>query len=624
MLQDIRDNSQSTIAKIIVFAVIISLSIFGIEAIVGGFGGEPSVATVNGNDITEREFQRAVQIRRQQILREMERPDPTLLDEGAINSRVLDNLIDQALVYQDAKDRGLDMTDAEIDRLITSMPAFQVDGQFNQQRFMSLVRNQGMGIQEFRQALRRDYITRQIQLAIATGAFVNPETARELLALQRQSRSIATLSLDESLVADQVTVTDDEIESFYAENDERFMRPESVDVAWIELDRNAMKNEVEVAEEDLRALYQQRVETMEAREERRAAHILLIPESGGEVAAERIAEVEAALEEGQEFAEVAQRLSDDPGSANSGGDLGFATRDSFEEAFSEALFSVKSEGEVVGPVKTSYGVHFIKLLDVRTQEKPKFEELRDNLRDELATEKANGLYIERSDRLADIAFSAFDLEEPAAELGLEIQRTEDVTRGDNPTPFDHNGLVRQLFAKDVLEDGNNTELVEVADGRAVVARVTEHHPEQKLSLAEVEGEIRQTLRDRAIGKALDERAAEWIAALEQGEEPSAIATKAGAEWTESRTVQRDSDEVPPQVLDTVFRLPHPEGGAVYSSADVPSGVTVIQLNSVEAPTIEEGDQAIAAVRRFVEQQQGGQAAQLYLQALRQNAEIERQ
>lgn len=621
MLQDIRDNSQSTIAKIIVVAVIVSLSLFGVDAIVGGFGGEPSVATVNDTEITEREFQRSVQMRRQQVLQEMDRPDPSLLNEGQINREVLNSLIDRSLLYQDAEKRGLDLTDAEVDQLITSMPAFQVDGQFSQERFMSVVRNQGMGIQEFRNALRRDYMIRQVELVISAGAFVNRSTAKELLALQQQRRDIATLTLDESLVAEQVSVSDEEVASYYANNSAEFMRPETVDVAWIELDRDAMKDEVEVPEEEIRTLYQQRIETIAAQQERKAAHILLMPESGNDVAAERVAEVEAALEE-EDFASVAERLSDDPGSAASGGDLGFATQESFEQAFSEALFGIQSAGEVVGPIKTSFGVHFIKLLETRTQDKPDYQALRDNLRDELATTRASELYNQRSDRLADISFSAFDLKEPAAEVDAEIKTMEGITREDNPAPFDHAGLIRQLFAEDVLEDGNNTELVEVADGRSIVARVREHHPQQKLPLEEVAADISERLRNEKINAALNQQAAQWLAELEQGAEPEAIAEKAGGQWVSHEKVGRQSVDVPAPVLEVAYRLPRPEGGATFGRAEIESGVALIQLNNVETPEIDDAEEALDSVENFLARQQGAQATQLYLESLRNEAEIE--
>lgn len=623
MLQDIRDNSQGIIAKIIVIAVVVSLSIFGIDAIVGGFSGEPSVATVNGTDITEREFERGVQIRRQELLQEMDRPDPALLNEGKINREVLDNLVDRTLLYQDAQERGLDLSDAEIDQLITSVPQFQVDGQFNQERFIGFVRNQGMGVQEFRQALRRNYLIGQVQNVLTAGAFTSPDAAQNLLALQQQSRSFATLPLDPSLVAEQVSVSDDEVESFYTKNSSQFMRPETVDVAWIELNRSEMKDVVNIPEEKVRELYQQRIKLISAQEERKAAHILLIPESGDEVADERIAEVEAALQD-EDFAAIAERLSDDPGSAREGGDLGYATRESYDQAFAEALFSMESEGNVVGPVESSYGVHFIKLLDVRTKDKPSYEELQASLRDELARARANELYNERRERLADIAFSAFDLKEPAAEVNAEIKRTEGITQKTAPEPFDHPGLIRQIFSEDVLQEGNNTELVEVSDGQAVVARVIDHTPQQKLPLAEVKDEIRQTLRTRKIQEALNEKAREWIVALKEGAEPETVAAEAGAEWGEYSDVQRGSEVVPASVLAEAFRLPHPEGGSSYGRANTESGVTLIRLNSVNTPSVDQSEPVLAAVDTFLERQQGNQASRLYLEALREQAEIEEQ
>ena len=146
MLQDIRENSQGTIAKIIIGLLIVSLSIWGMDAIIGGFSGEPEVATVNGEAITEREFLRVVQLESQRRLSRMERPDQSLLDEDQIRSDVLQSLIQQKVLTQDAQEQGLALSDADIDALITQMPQFQVDGVFNSDRFVAAVRNMGMEI----------------------------------------------------------------------------------------------------------------------------------------------------------------------------------------------------------------------------------------------------------------------------------------------------------------------------------------------------------------------------------------------------------------------------------------------------------------------------------------------
>ena len=218
MLQDIRANAQGTIAKIIVGLLIISLSIWGMDAIIGGFSGEPSVASVNGNDITEREFLRTVQMESQQRLQQMDNPDPSLLDDDQIRQDVLEGLIVESVLSQDAQNQGLELTEQDIDALITRMPQFQVDGQFNRDRFVSAVRNAGMGVTEFREMMRKSYVVNQIRNAIAQSALIAPQNAEQLLAIQDQTRDFRVLTLSSEAVAGDVDVTDADIESYYQEN----------------------------------------------------------------------------------------------------------------------------------------------------------------------------------------------------------------------------------------------------------------------------------------------------------------------------------------------------------------------------------------------------------------------
>lgn len=426
MLQDIRDNAQSTIAKVIVGLLIISLSIWGgMDAIIGGFTGEPEVATVNGQDITEREFLRTVQMESQQRLMQMENPDQSLLDEDQIRRDVLDALIREAVLTQDAQSQGgLELTDADIDSLITQMPPqFQVDGQFNRDRFVATVRNVGMGVAEFRESMRKNYVVNQIRAAIAQTGVVAPENAAHLLAIQNQTRDFRVLTLDGSSVQDQVDVTEADVQAFYDENRDQFRQPEQVDAAYITLSQGALAESIEVAEDELRSYYEERAEEY-AREERRAAHILV--EAGDEGQA-TLATIQQRLEDGESFAVLAEEYSVDTVSAQEGGDLGFAGRGVYDEAFEDALFGLE-EGEVSGPVETSFGLHLIKLEEVRRSDVPAFDELREDLRLELARTKASERFAEVRSQLADAAYAADDLASPAEELGLEIRVVEGVSR----------------------------------------------------------------------------------------------------------------------------------------------------------------------------------------------------
>ena len=613
MLQDIRANAQGTIAKIIVGLLIISLSIWGMDAIIGGFSGEPSVASVNGNDITEREFLRTVQMESQQRLQQMDNPDPSLLDDDQIRQDVLEGLIIEAVLAQDAQNQGLELTEQDIDALITQMPQFQVDGQFNRDRFVSAVRNAGIGVAEFREMMRKSYVVNQIRTAIAQSALVAPQNAEQLLAIQDQTRDFRILTVSADSVADDVEVTEADIESYYQEHRDEFRLPEQIDAAYITLSQEALAKAVDVSEAEVREYYNQQAEEY-AREERRASHILI---EAGDQADETITTIQQRLEEGDSFAELAEEYSTDTVSAREGGDLGFAGRGVFDETFENALFELE-QGEVSGPVETAFGVHLIKLEEIRRTDPPSFDDLKEELRRELARSKAKDRFAEARSQLADAAYAADDLQGPAEELGLQVQTVDGVTRDGGPEPFDHAGLVRQLYSDDVLEGGYNTELVDVADNVSVVARVREYQEPKQQELAEVREEIRDIVRARKVREALSERAQVLADRVEAGEQPMED------QWQRFEDQGRSGIQLDTSVVQKVFSMKRPEQGeSVVDTAVTDSQATVIALEAVNQPEVERDDQQYRQLRDFLAQMEGQREYQAYQQYLRDNAEIER-
>ncbi len=615
MLQDIRDNAQGTIAKIIIGVLIVSLSIWGMDAIIGGFTGEPEVATVNGEEVTQREYERMVQIEGQRRLSQMERPDPSLLDEDQIRTNVLESMIQEEVMVQDARAQGLELSDQGVDQLIVSMPRFQVDGEFSQERFTAAVRNLGMGVAEYREALRRQYVYQQIANSIMLGAVVPAEAARQVLAIQGQSRGLHTRTLTADTVAGQVEVTGEEVQAWYEGHQDQFRTLESVDVEYLVLSLDDVAERVEVPEEDIQALYEQKISDMEAAEERRSAHILI---EDGDNAEERIATVKERLKEGADFAELAREYSDDSLSAEAGGDLGYLSRGNLGEAYDEALFALE-EGEVSGPVETDYGTHFIKLLDVRTSEPTSLDEMRDELRRELANDRAGEEYARLRSELADLAYSEEGLEYPAEQLGLEVQTRTGITREGGEPPFDHQGLVRQLFSGDVLEDGFNTELIDVANNRTVVARVSEHHPENQKPLEQVADPIRQRLVHQETLAALRERADALIEQLEAGE-----VVPEGDEWTTYQDVTRTQAAVAEPVRSTVFSLPRPqEEDFSYGTTAVEDDLVVIALSDVTDGEVDQDSDQFRNMRQLLARMNGQQEYQAYSETLRERAEVVR-
>ncbi|SFM76543.1 SurA N-terminal domain-containing protein [Marinobacter pelagius] len=616
MLQDIRENAQGTIAKIIIGLLIVSLSIWGMDAIIGGFSGEPEVATVNGEDITEREFLRLVQLESQRRLSQMETPDPSLLNEDQIRKDVLESLIQESVLTQDAANQGLALSDADIDALITQMPQFQVDGTFNRDRFVATVRNMGMGVGEFREAMRKQYVVNQIRAGIVQSGMSSQENAAQLLQIQNQTRDFRVLTIPASDVADRVEITDAEIEAFYDENAGSFQQPEQIDAAYISLSLGSLADSTEVTDEELQTYYEERADDL-AREERRASHILI--EDGAE-ASETMATIQERLAGGESFAALAEEYSIDTVSAQEGGDLGYAGRGVYDEAFEEALFAL-GEGEISEPVKTSFGVHLIRLEDVRRSEVPPLAELEEQLRSELARNKAEERFAEVRSQLADSAYAADDLAGPAEELGLEVREISGVTRDGGPAPFDHAGLVRQLFSDDVLNGGYNTELIDVGDNLSVVARVREHREAQQLPLADVRDQIRDRLVAQETREALAERADGIIASLQQGESLEDI--EAG-QWQSYEAQGRNAGGIAPAVMQTAFSLPRPdEGAASYGSTVSADQAVVVALEAVNAGEADRDGQEFEQLRQFLASLEGQREYTAYQQYLRDQAEVER-
>lgn len=616
MLQDIRDNAQGTIAKVIIGLLIISLSIWGMDAIVGGFSGEPEVATVNGDSITEREFLRTVQLETQQRLMQMDSPDPSMLDEDQIRRDVLESLIQERVLTLDAQAQGLELSDADIDALITQMPQFQVDGQFNRDRFVATVRNVGMGVGEFRENMRKNYVVNQIRASIAQTGIVASENAAQLLRIQNQTRDFRVLTVNADSLSEQITVTEEEIQSFYDDNADQFREPEQVNAAYITLSLGALADAIEISEEDLRAFYDEQAEEY-AREERRAAHILI--EDGSDAEA-TIASIQERLEAGESFADLAEEFSADTVSARDGGDLGYAGRGVYDEAFENALFALE-EGEVSGPVETSFGIHLIRLEGVRRSDVPSFESLRDELRDELARSRASERFAEVRAQLADAAYAADDLAGPAAELGLDVREVDGVTRDGGAAPFDHAGLVRQLFSDDVLQGGFNTELIDVGDNVSVVARVREYFEPRQRELADVRDDIAAMLEARKTRQALEARVDELMAALEAGEDLESL--NAG-DWQRFENQGRDGANLSRFVVQRAFAMPRPdEGNPSMAKAVGQREAAIILVDAVNEGAVDTDGAEYQQLRQFLTQLEGQREYMAYQQYLRNTAEVDR-
>ncbi|MGI9283173.1 MAG: SurA N-terminal domain-containing protein [Endozoicomonas sp.] len=586
MLQSMRDKAKSWVTFIVVGIIAFMMAITGLETLAPN-PNNPNVATVNGEDITRAQLTQSLEQQRRMLIQQMgDQFDPSLIDENLLKESVLQSLVDRTLLLQEAKNGGMGMGQKELDAMIISMPEFQQDGKFNQDRFMMMVRSFGMSPAQFRVLLSDETVLQQIQAGIAGTEFVTPSEIKRLTALENQKRDIAWLALDVAKVRESIVPTEDQITAYYESHGDQYMTPEQVEISFIEMDKASLLEGLVVEEQDIKDEYQRRLQDIEENAGDTQTVSTILIQTGGQRSLEEArkiaAEVESKLKAGEDFAKLAENYSDDPVTAVKGGDMGQVQPGIFGDTFDETVASLEP-GQVSAPVETDFGMQIIKVTAREKPTIPGFGELKDEIAAELKSQEAETVYLDKTRQLADISFESSDLAQPAEQLGLTIQSTGPFTRQGATTDITSNSKVTAAaFNDDVLELGANSELIELSPEKAMVLRVKKHLKPELRPLAEVKDSIVQVIKMEEARDQLVSKAGALQAKLKAGEAADKVAESEGLQWTESKAIARRQQGVPPQLLTESFKMPHPEAEqSTYASTELGNGdIAVIALNKV--------------------------------------------
>lgn len=621
MLQSIRDNSKGAIAKVIVGLIIVTFALFGVESLVGLANSERAPAEVNGEEISNQDLQRGIELQRRQLLAQMgENGNPADIDENQLRRMVLQALIDQEVLLQSAESQGLYLSEQMIDQIIVRTPDFQIDGRFDRNQFEAVLRAAGFTPLMYRELLRKEQLIAQERNAFQLSAFATEQQVDRLLKLDRQTRDVAwaPLSLEQFLL--QAEVSEAELEARYQAQQERFMTEPQVVLSYVELQQSDFVNPDRVSPADIELAYQQELLRFEAAEERAAAHILF-----EEDALEQAESVRQRIIEGElDFAQAAREFSQDPGSADQGGELGYNARGVFTGPFEDTLFAMQP-GELSEPVRTEFGYHLIQLTDTRSSEPPALEEVESELRRELAQASAEAEYVEALERLADLSFSSADLDVPAEELGLEIRQTEPFSQRGAATGLASNPRVlRAAFSEELNREGLNSDPIELDRRTTVVVRVKEQIPARQRALDEVRDELETELRLEQAEAALQARLQQLLAALESGEAFADIAPELS--WTEVAAVEREQAGMPAAVNRKAFELPRPQQGAAsFAAVRLQGGdQALVRVTAVQEPDLSDIEPEMKRqMAAFLATRNGQLDYQLHVEALSEAAEVKR-
>ncbi len=619
MIQNLRERLSGAVAVGLIILIAIPLAFFGIESI---FMSQRVVdlGDVNGEVITQMDFERAIAVRNNQMMSQMgENYSPDMVDSELVRQAALNDLVVARLYLSEAREQDMSVSDAQISATLLSTSAFLLDGEFSETLFRNYLANMGYTSSEFMESYRNDLTSRQLTSGLLSSGFSTDMQVQNIIAVSQQQRSYEYLRIPVEAVIDQVVVSDEQIQAFYDDNRDMFEQPEMVSVNYVRLTRDQFLDQVEASEEEI----QERFDILQAQQpaQYEVAHILVEDTEGS---AEKLNQIQSRLEAGEDFAAVAEELSDDIGSSANAGYLGFTDGNTFPAEF-EAAVSELAVDEVSAPVQTDAGFHVIKLLSVE-ESSLDFEDEYAAIELQVKQEQAESLYVEALEQLREASFSTADLDELLAEMALidvelDVETTEPFQQ-DFGTGIAANAQVRAVaFGPIVREDNLNSEVVELSDTNAVVVHLDNYYPAGVAPLEQVREEITENLRIEQANRLLADRAEAMAEELEAG---ASIAELAEREELQSQTatdqVRQAATPEGRQIFNVALSGPLPVTGTIEQPQ---GGYLVYRLNNVEAGSL---DNFSPTQQRMFRQQLGGQAVSAefnaYTETLRASADID--
>jgi len=568
MLQIIRDNAQGVIIWIIVGFVILGLSSFILSSYLGS-GVKRYAAKVNDVEITNRQYTIAYNNRQAQLQQQLGENFARFFDEKLLRTSVINGLVESELVTQLAHEAGIRNSAAQAQRSLEQIPAFlDDDGKFSNKKFANLVAQYGYSAEGYAMEQAVSLSNQQFIIGISDSAFELKSSVEEFQRLTRQQRDMGVLTISLAEVSKTIKVTDEEVKAWFDQHASEFMTQEQVKLDYLELSFKALADSQVVDEDEAKKYY----------DDNKASFV----KDDFTAAEQKIKDITKRIKKGESFDVLAKEYSQDISTAVNGGDLGYFGKGLMEKPFEDAVYSLK-KGQLSQPVKTSFGYHVIKLVDIdgeqrqashilikkQTVTKP-YTEAKTAIMNTLKTAKAERIFYEGQTELENLTYQYQDSLEPAAEaLGISIKTSPFITRAGGGQIFRNSDLLKEAFSEDVLVDSLNSNVIKLSEDHLVVLRVKEHVPAKQKTFEEVKAQVESRLKQERALQQVTILAEQQLQQLNEGKEPSVIAnTNNAVSWTDQGFVGREArfDEktatLSPEVRKALFRMQKPESGKV--------------------------------------------------------------
>jgi peptidyl-prolyl cis-trans isomerase D len=550
---------QKRLVQVVLAMITLPFAFFGVDYYFRGAAASGEIARVGSDKITQTEFANAIRDQQDRMRQSLGASyDPAVFDNPEVRYSMLEQLISQRLLDNQARRGRLRVSDEQVRQYISEIPAFQVDGKFSPERYQQLLSSQNppKSSPEFINDVRRALTLTPLQEPIAAASIVARASVERYLALLDQKREVAYAVVGVDQFLKDVKIDAAAVKAYYDSNQASFQTPEQAKIEYVTLTPDALASQVSVDAAEVRKQYDDNLKQYAKPEERQASHILIAvkPDAKDEekAAAKKKAEDLAAQARRApaKFAELAKEYSQDPGSAAQGGDLGFFAHDgSMVKPFEDAVFAGK-EGDIIGPVQTDFGWHVIKVTAIKPSKTQSFDEVKVQIEQDLKRQKAVRKFVDAADQFQNLVYEQAESLQPVAKaLNLQVQTSPLLTRaqvqalGQNNVKF-----VQAVFSPDSLQAKRNSDAIEVAPNTMMAARVVEYKPAAPRAFAAVEADIRRQLEHKAGSELAQTAGKEKLALLEQGKD-------AGLAFGKPATLTRNQVQqgFQPEALTRIFQ-----------------------------------------------------------------------
>ena len=607
MLGAIRNKSKGWVAYLIVGLITVPFALFGIQDYANR-SANTAIAKVDGEDIDINIYYQELSTQQRNLQQQLGAAYTQEID-NVLKQNLLDSLINEKLIENYANSLDIVTLDDEVKSVIEMNQAFLVDGVFSQDRYLQLLRLNSYSPAAYEIAQSKSLNREQIKRNLSGSAFMSSTQTKQLNDLASQEREVSYLALNTENYKDEVSVSQSQISDYFNENRSSFVEGRKVKVDFVELTLDSMEEPESPSNDELKNLYDDNAELYTNPERRRAQHILVESE---ELAKDLLNQIK----QGADFAELAKANSEDTSSSEEGGDLGFFERELMGAEFDEAAFAMNI-GDVSEVVATDYGYfHIIKLTDIEPETMQSFDEVQEQLVSLYIRTAKEKLLFGSLEEFMNLSYEE-SLDMVADQFGLELQTSDFF--GEGSSQYDPK-FVASAFSSAVIDDGENSEVMEISPEKFVVLALSDLQSEREKDLSEVEGQIESVLKTLAAKEIIDNLAENIASALSSGDEQTAnqLISENNLEWVNEGWISR-ANELPFDVTSLSFTLAKPEEGRHTYSAESANRITslVIDLAGVRIP---EGDSDTGISALYLSQENNEMFISL-IEQLRDNAEI---